>query len=142
MLYPNVLLEFGKFNVSQIIQNCHQLFSVDDICNCVEIWRIEHARSILIMLSEVFGDVDASELQCVYDDVADHEYIVDSEWADVRDDSLVCNMFMNDSNMSDINALLDESVQSNDDSMDISGIVHELAVEASQHIDIDMKEKR
>ena len=60
VLYSNVLLEFGKFNISQIIQNCHQLFSVDDICNCVEIWRTEHARSILTMLSE--GDVDAREL--------------------------------------------------------------------------------
>ena len=46
-------------------------------------------------------------------------------------------MFMNDSNMSDINAALDESIQSNDNSMDVSGIVHELAVEASKHIDND-----
>ena len=56
-------------------------------------------------------------------DIRDYEHIVDLEWADVRDDSLVCNMFINDSNMSD-------------------GIVHELAVEASQNIDIDIKEKR
>lgn len=37
----------------------------------------------------------------------------------------------------DINATLNESIQSNEYSMDISDIVHELAVEASQHIDID-----
>ena len=128
MLYPNVLLEFGKFNVAQIIQNCHQLFSVDDICNCVEVWRIEHARNILT-LSEVFGDVDVCVLQSVSGDIEDHEYIVDSEWADVCDDSLVCNMFMNDSNISDINTALDESIQSNNNSMDVSDIIHELAVE-------------
>ena len=38
--------------------------------------------------------------------------------------------------MSDINAVLDESIHSNNDSMDISSIVHELAVETSQNIDI------
>ena len=62
--------------------------------------------------------------------------------ADVCDDPLVCNMFINDSNMSDVNAVFDESVKSNDDSMDIGSIVHELAVEASQNIDIDIKEKQ
>ncbi|XP_028409259.1 putative ATP-dependent DNA helicase Q1 [Dendronephthya gigantea] len=97
VLYPNVFLEFGKFNIGQILQNCHQLFSVEDVCNCVEIWRTEHAINILLILSEVFNDVDANELQFEADDI--DEYYVDSEWAAVRDDSDFFDVSMNESNV-------------------------------------------
>ena len=142
VLYPNVMLEFGKFNISQIIQNCHQLFSVDDICNCVEIWRTAHASSILLILSEIVNDVDASELQFDTDDMDDDNCIVDSEWVDVRDDSFICNVSMDESNMSAINEALNESNQTDEESMDVTDIVHELAVEVSQRIDIDINENQ
>lgn len=135
VLYPNVFFEFGKFHIAQIIQNCFRLFSVEDICNCVEIWRMEHANNVLLILSDIFNDIDANELQ-FDDDMEDIDCMVDSEWADVRDDSLI-NVLLNDSNMSDINEALTEFDQSGEDIMDTSDFVNNLAVEVSQCIDTD-----
>jgi hypothetical protein len=116
--------------------NCHQLFSVEDICNCVEIWRMEHSNNILLILANIFKDVDNSELEFENVDMEDVDCIVESEWADVRDDSLV-HLLMNESNMSEINRALTEFDESNEE----SDIMNELAVEISKRIDIDISEK-
>ena len=62
------------------------------------------------------------------------------EWADVRDDSLV-HLLMNESNMSEINGALTEFDESDEENMDVSDIMNELAVEVSKRIDIDISEK-
>jgi hypothetical protein len=139
VLYPNVLLEFGKFHIAQILLNCHQLFSVEDICNCVEIWRMEHANNILLILANIFKDVDNSELEFENVDMEDVDCMVESEWADVRDDSLV-HLLMNESNISEINGVLTESDESEEEDMDVSDIMNKLAVEVSKGIDIDISE--
>ena len=120
--------------------NCHQLFCVEDICNCVEIWRMEHANNILLILANILKDVDNSELEFENVDMEDVECMVESEWADVRDDSLV-HLLMNESNMSEINGALTEFDESDEENMDVSDIMNELAVEVSKRIDIDISEK-
>ena len=70
----------------------------------------------------------------------DVECMVESEWADVRDDSLV-HLLMNESNMSEINGALTEFDESDEENMDESDIMNELAVEISKRIDIDISEK-
>ena len=119
---------------------CHQLFSVEDICNCVEIWSIEHANNILLILADIFKDVNSSELEFTNEDTEDVECMVESEWEDVRDDSLV-HLLMNESNVSEINGALAEFEESDDEDMDVSDIVNELAVEVSKCIDIDITEQ-
>ena len=62
IFHPNVLLEFGKFHISQILQNCHLLLSVNDICNCIEIWRMEHTFNISYIVDDIFKDIQLMQV--------------------------------------------------------------------------------
>ena len=86
VLFPNVHMEFGSLQISQIIDNACKLFSVMDIMNRVEIWRSEHALGVLKNFSELFGDIDIPELAMDFDDDLVDD-TVDSDWMDIRDDS-------------------------------------------------------
>ncbi len=62
VIYSNIHLEFGRMQIHQIMQNVHKLFSIADIMNCTEIWRTEHANSVLEIQSNVFEDISKEEL--------------------------------------------------------------------------------
>ena len=44
---PNVLLELGDFFIDQVVDNCHRIFTIQDVFNYVEVWRREHAAAII-----------------------------------------------------------------------------------------------
>ena len=98
---------------------------------------MEHANNILLILADIFKDVNTSDLEFTSEDIVDADCIVESEWEDVRDDSLV-HLLMNESNVSEINGALTEFDESDEEDMDVSDIVSELAVEVSKCIDIDI----
>jgi hypothetical protein len=100
---------------------------------------MEHANNILLILANIFKDVDNSELEFENVDMEYVDCMVESEWADVRDDSLV-HLLMNESNISEINGVLTESDESEEEDMDVSDIMNKLAVEVSKGIDIDISE--
>ena len=54
---PGIFIEFGDFQVHQIITCCEFLFDLDDILGHIEIWRIVHAKNVLVMLAQVFDDI-------------------------------------------------------------------------------------
>jgi hypothetical protein len=101
---------------------------------------MEHANNILLILANILKDVDNSELEFENVDMEDVECMVEFEWADVRDDSLL-HLLMNESNMSEISGALTEFDESDEENMDESDIMNELAVEVSKRIDIDISEK-
>ncbi|CAB3998626.1 mediator of RNA polymerase II transcription subunit 34-like [Paramuricea clavata] len=45
--YPNVLLEFGKDHIDQILNHADTIFTVDDIMESVDIWKKTHANDVL-----------------------------------------------------------------------------------------------
>ena len=49
--------EFDSFNINQVLSNCEYLFTIQDIDNCVEIWRKIYARDILTIINIVFHDI-------------------------------------------------------------------------------------
>lgn len=51
-----LLIGFSKFQIMQVLQHYHHLFTIEDICNFIEIWDMKHAVNILSMISETFGD--------------------------------------------------------------------------------------
>ena len=52
-----VQTEFYSFHISQVLNNCQHLFTLDDIYHYVEIWRKVYALNILCILSKVFCDI-------------------------------------------------------------------------------------
>ena len=140
VLFPNVSLEFGKFHLSQILSKCSLLFTLADIYNCVEIWRAEYAQQILLIISEVFGDIDPKEID--FESVIENnqaEETIDSDWEDVRDDSSINILSLDDTaNAANISMAMHEIDQSDEElNDDPSGTLHSLACEASRNIHID-----
>eukprot|EP00112_Aurelia_sp_Birch-Aquarium-sp1_P013752 Seg2933.4 transcript_id=Seg2933.4/GoldUCD/mRNA.D3Y31 product="hypothetical protein" protein_id=Seg2933.4/GoldUCD/D3Y31 len=85
----SVLLEFGQIQVEQVLQNCNNLFTLDDILSKVEIWRMAHARFILNILQIVFEDIDDDinlNDTSMTNIVFDSEEEIDDEWMEMRDD--------------------------------------------------------
>ena len=135
VLFPNTHLEFSMYHVSQVLENCPNLFSVLDVHNCVEIWRTEYAQQILTILSDVFNDIDPDDLDLAHnDDLDDLDSTIGSDWADVCDDSSV-NLSLNDTaNLSDIGMAMHVLDQSDDEHINISGMLSAFAEEASCNV--------
>ena len=75
--------------ISQVINTCHKLFTIDDVIENVEIWRKHHALGILEAIKHVFNDIDIYlDLSAVEDEGLD----IDMDWEEVRDDSSFLNM--------------------------------------------------
>ena len=102
---PNVLLELGDFFIDQVLENCGRIFSVQDVLNYVEVWRIEHAVAIVNM-SQRFGDMNQiAELGIE----SMEEIAIDMDWEEVRDDSELLDMapsFDDDSFLTDCDETL------------------------------------
>eukprot|EP00794_Sanderia_malayensis_P012398 gene12398-13678_t len=79
--------KFTEFQVNQLLKNCNQIFTFDDIMEKIEIWRIIHAKNILVILSRIFDDIEAdgnTEIQFSF--LSEDEEML-PEWVDMRDDS-------------------------------------------------------
>eukprot|EP00794_Sanderia_malayensis_P021257 gene21257-23330_t len=85
---PNIFLEFGHFHIDQVSKLCHKILKKSDLYDCVEIWHTVHANNILVVLHEVFEDIeeDISDLDLVKLS-EDDENAVCPEWQCIRDDT-------------------------------------------------------
>ena len=54
--YPNVLFELSSLQISQAVNSCHKIFSVEDVKKFVEIWRNRYAVNILAAIHQYFDD--------------------------------------------------------------------------------------
>ena len=107
----------------------------------MEIWRTSYAQQILVILSEVFNDIDLADIAFISDDENEqlHEPM-DSDWEDVRDDSSI-NISLDDTANLSSSSLAMHAVDNTDDECelngDTSGTISSLAFEAAQTIQID-----
>ena len=86
---PNVFLEFGRFQIEQVLRNCHKLFTLEDVITNVEIWRTQHAVGVLSAIAQIFSDVNVDTgLLTDWDDEVNFEM----EWEEVRDDPSFLSM--------------------------------------------------
>jgi len=83
---PNILLEFNRFHIQQVVDNCQHLFTIKDIVRSVELWRLKYAFQVLIVLANAFGDVDLDIEMQQEDDIVGYDSVI-SEWSQIRDDS-------------------------------------------------------
>ena len=68
---PNVLLEFNTFHINQVVESCQNLFTAENVLRSVEIWRHHHAKQVLKVIGEVFGDVDIGSMPFEEDSLED-----------------------------------------------------------------------
>ena len=110
--YPSLLLEFGHFQIQQVIDKCEHLLTLEDILDNIEIWRIVHANNILVALSETFNDIDidTAELQLSDPDQEMEDELLD-QCLDVRDDSQL-DILADSFEIEEVTKFMDEHDQS------------------------------
>ena len=91
-----ILFEFDNYQITQVLRNCDSIFNINDIADCVEVWRHVHANNIFKCMSEVFDDMDSSDfpLSLSEEDFEDME-VIDDDWELIRDDSSSAELFDN-----------------------------------------------
>ena len=90
---PNILLEFNMFHINQVLDNCHTLFSLEDVLEAVEIWHNEYAIAILKIIKEIFGETNIDiPSNLGMPDVLEASIPEWNEWDMVRDDSTLLDM--------------------------------------------------
>ena len=76
------LLGFSDTQIQQVLDNLEHLFSLNDICNFVEIWDMKHAHKILRILNEEFQDFQ----DCLDDDFGMDDMFLE-DWEAILEDS-------------------------------------------------------
>ena len=82
-----VQTEFYSFHISQVLNNCQHLFTLDDIYRYVEIWRKVYALNILCILRKVFCDIVVNTDSLNLFDLDQSMDSLPDEWLSIRDDS-------------------------------------------------------
>ena len=65
--FPTSIMQFGKSQIQEIMQNCNVLFTVSDIMEHVNIWQHKHAISVLKIFHDLFADTSSGYLQTMSD---------------------------------------------------------------------------
>ena len=136
----NVLLGFSELQVEQVINSCDSLFSLDDICDNVEIWDMKHAHRIMNMINHVFGDVSTSsavsQSSCTSLDSDSDDELDDmllGEWTALIEDEDLLNMIADNLSLSAFESSLEVS---NNQSLE-STTVSPAALKVLQELELD-----
>ena len=106
------LLEFGPFQIKQIIDNAEFIFSVSSIQKYVDMWQKKHSVSVLKIFKLIFNDIE----EPMIDSVSEEDYLDKSndEWVEMVNDQSFMEL-LDQSEWEVDSALLDESVDDGQD---------------------------
>lgn len=89
VISANALMQFDSDQVTQVVDNCHLLFSQEDVMKHVDIWKRTHAQMILNIIGNIFHDIEVMDCDLDDDEIEDDIDNYD-EWDDiVNDDSFL-----------------------------------------------------
>jgi hypothetical protein len=96
--HPKFKLGFSNIQISQVINHAYKLFTIEDICNHVEIWDIHHAYKVFNILQNVFCDMNDVDLHANPDDVSsdEEEYLLPEDWNDLGTDEELAMLAINE----------------------------------------------
>ena len=108
---PKFLLGFSDIQISQVLDHCHALFTVNDICNLIEIWDLQHAFKIYKILNDIFMDMDYSDI-LEEDDLSseEEEELLPEDWDDIALDEELADMAIENLSLSQLDESDDVSV--------------------------------
>ena len=122
------LLGFSELQIEQVVINCETLFCLEDVLRSIEIWDIlRHAKKILDVLSDVFGDIDSSVLNMLHntgvesDDECDDDELL-GEWAALAEDEELLNKLTNSFSFSEMDSTYQDAAQKSLDCSDVSPV--------------------
>ena len=85
--YPTTLMQFGEYQIKQILENCDKIFAFEDVMRYVEIWNKKHAVSVLEIIKDLFQDIEGSIADSSSDSDSEDEMSPDRVlWRDIIND--------------------------------------------------------
>ena len=132
------MLGFSQHQITQVLDNLPRIFSIADIYKLVEIWHRRHAQRILVIVRNVFGDVNVDiEAQLAVGDTDSYEFDDDllDEWNEFLEDDELYEMIVDNLSLSQLQSsgLEDDNANGscNDDVMApaVLRAVHNLALD-------------
>ena len=86
-----MFIGFSELQISQVLEHCGHLFTLQDVYSFIEIWDIKHAVNILTLIDQVFGDILSptveNSTECCEDaDIEDELDLALHDWNDVIGD--------------------------------------------------------
>ena len=93
----------------------------------IEIWDMRHAKKILDVLSDVFGDIDSSVLNMLHntgvesDNECDDDELL-GEWAALAEDEELLNKLTNSFSFSEMDSTYQDAAQKSLDCSDVSPV--------------------
>ena len=97
------MLGFSHHQISQVLDKLHRIFPAADVYNLVEIWDRRHAQRILLIVSNVFQEIDVnSDSLVAVNDTDNHEFddeLLD-EWHEFLQDDELYEMIVDNMSLS------------------------------------------
>ena len=121
--YPTTLMQFGKYQIEQVIEHCDKIFTLENVMDYVEIWNKKYAVSIFKIIKDVFCDIERDITDSDSDSDSSDDMPADS--VSLSDDMVIDKSFLSLINTSDWNveSILGSSYEAEVDSL--SDIVHD-----------------
>lgn len=137
----NTLLGFSEIQIEQVVDNCENIFCLEDVMRTVEIWDMCHAKTILDVLGHVFGDIavnidnmghgSEAESNDELDELDDDELL--GEWAALVEDEDLLNLLTDSLSFSLMDSTNQDATQQSTDCSD----VHPVALASLKNVNID-----
>ena len=92
-----MLIGFSELQISQVLEHCGHLFTLQGVYSFIEIWHVKHAVSILTLIDQVGGDILSpiveNSTQCCKDAGMEDELdLTLHDWNDVKYDDDFMNL--------------------------------------------------
>lgn len=102
--HPKFILGFSNIQISQVINHTDKLFTIEDICNHVEIWDLCHAYIVFNILQNVFCDMNDMDLHANPDDVSsdEEEYLLPEDWNNLGTDEEFAMLAINEMSLTEL----------------------------------------
>ena len=119
-----LMLGFSEHQITQVLNNLHQIFTMSDVYNAVEIWDKTHAEKILSAINSLFGDILPGEhfhdmRRESVSDVCEFDDELLDDWQEILQDNDMYDMIIENLSLSQIqDSLIDECDMSSSDSQD------------------------
>ena len=114
------MLGFSHHQISQVLDKFHRIFPAADVYNLVEIWDRRHAQRILLIVSNVFQEIDVnSDSLVAVNDTDNHEFddeLLD-EWHEFLQDDELYEMIVDSMSLSHLESSALKEENANDDVM-------------------------
>ena len=115
------MLGFSDQQITQVLENCDKIFTLEDVMSYVEVWHEHHAYKIMEIISSVFADCEPTEHGTLDKNADSDEEEEESDtwlgdWERLVDDEELFELAVENLSLSSLNASMNDTLDNTMDS--------------------------